>query len=107
MGLLDKILRAGEGRAVKELAKIAATVNQFESKISSLTDDQLRNQTVIFKERIANGESLDSLLPEAFATVREAAKRTLGQRHYDVQLMGGAALHRGNIAEMRTGEGKL
>jgi len=106
VGLLDKILRAGEGRAVKELAKIAATVNQFESKISSLTDDQLRNQTVIFKERIANGESLDSLLPEAFATVREAAKRTLGQRHYDVQLMGGAALHRGNIAEMRTGEGK-
>ena len=106
MGLLDKILRAGEGRAVKELAKIAASVNQFESKISALTDEQLRNQTDIFKERIANGESLDSLLPEAFATVREAAKRTLGQRHYDVQLMGGAALHRGNIAEMRTGEGK-
>ena len=106
MGLLDKILRAGEGRAVKELAKIAASVNQFESKISALTDEQLRNQTDIFKERIAKGESLDSLLPEAFATVREAAKRTLGQRHYDVQLMGGAALHRGNIAEMRTGEGK-
>jgi preprotein translocase subunit SecA len=106
VGLLDKILRAGEGRAVKELAKIAASVNQFESKISALTDEQLRNQTDIFKERIAKGESLDSLLPEAFATVREAAKRTLGQRHYDVQLMGGAALHRGNIAEMRTGEGK-
>ena len=106
MSLLDKILRAGEGRAVKELAKIAANVNQFESKISALTDDQLRNQTDIFKERIAKGETLDSLLPEAFATVREAAKRTLGQRHYDVQLMGGAALHRGNIAEMRTGEGK-
>jgi len=106
VGLLDKILRAGEGRAVKELAKIAASVNQFESKISALTDEQLRNQTDIFKERIAKGESLDSVLPEAFATVREAAKRTLGQRHYDVQLMGGAALHRGNIAEMRTGEGK-
>jgi preprotein translocase subunit SecA len=106
VGLLDKILRAGEGRAVKELAKIAASVNQFESKISALTDEQLRNQTDILKERIAKGESLDSLLPEAFATVREAAKRTLGQRHYDVQLMGGAALHRGNIAEMRTGEGK-
>ena len=106
MGLLDKILRAGEGRAVKELAKIATAVNQFEEKISALTDDQLRNQTELFKERIAKGESLDSLLPEAFATVREAAKRTLGQRHYDVQLMGGAALHRGNIAEMRTGEGK-
>ena len=106
VGLLDKILRAGEGRAVKELAKIAVLVNQFESKISALSDDQLRNQTEIFKERIAKGETLDSLLPEAFATVREAAKRTLGQRHYDVQLMGGAALHRGNIAEMRTGEGK-
>ncbi|NBU93160.1 MAG: preprotein translocase subunit SecA [Actinobacteria bacterium] len=106
MSLLDKILRAGEGRAVKELAKIAASVNRFESTISALTDDQLRNQTDIFKERIAKGETLDSLLPEAFATVREAAKRTLGQRHYDVQLMGGAALHRGNIAEMRTGEGK-
>ena len=106
MGLLDKILRAGEGRAVKELAKIAAAVNQFESKISALSDEQLRNQTDLFKERIAKGETLDSLLPEAFATVREAAKRTLGQRHYDVQLMGGAALHRGNIAEMRTGEGK-
>jgi preprotein translocase subunit SecA len=106
VGLLDKILRAGEGRAVKELAKIAANVNQFENKISALTDEQLRSQTDIFKERIAKGETLDSLLPEAFATVREAAKRTLGQRHYDVQLMGGAALHRGNIAEMRTGEGK-
>ncbi len=106
VGLLDKILRAGEGRAVKELAKIAVLVNQFESKVSALSDDQLRNQTEIFKERIAKGESLDSLLPEAFATVREAAKRTLGQRHYDVQIMGGAALHRGNIAEMRTGEGK-
>jgi preprotein translocase subunit SecA len=106
VGLLDKILRAGEGRAVKELAKIAVSVNQFESKVSALSDDQLKNQTEIFKERIAKGESLDSLLPEAFATVREAAKRTLGQRHYDVQIMGGAALHRGNIAEMRTGEGK-
>ncbi len=106
MGLLDKILRAGEGRAVKELAKIAVLVNQFESKVLALSDDQLRNQTDIFKERIAKGESLDLLLPEAFATVREAAKRTLGQRHYDVQIMGGAALHRGNIAEMRTGEGK-
>ena len=106
MGVLDKILRAGEGRAVKELAKIATLVNQFESKISALSDEELRNQTELFKSRIAKGESLDSLLPEAFATVREAAKRTLGQRHYDVQLMGGAALHRGNIAEMRTGEGK-
>ncbi|MSV37995.1 MAG: preprotein translocase subunit SecA, partial [Actinobacteria bacterium] len=106
MKLLDKILRAGEGRAVKELVKVAAQVNQFEPKISALSDEQLKAQTELFKSRIANGETLDSILPEAFATVREAAKRTLGQRHYDVQLMGGAALHRGNIAEMRTGEGK-
>ena len=106
MGLLDKILRAGEGRAIKELAKIAQQVNKFESDISSLDDQALRNKTEVFKERVAKGESLDLILPEAFAVVREAAKRTLGQRHYDVQLMGGAALHRGNIAEMRTGEGK-
>ena len=106
MGLLDKILRAGEGRAIKELAKIAQQVNKFESDISSLDDQALRNKTEAFKERVAKGESLDLILPEAFAVVREAAKRTLGQRHYDVQLMGGAALHRGNIAEMRTGEGK-
>jgi len=104
--LLDKILRAGEGRAVKELAKIATKVNQFEPTISAFSDEQLRAQTDLFKARLADGQSLDDLLPEAFATVREAAKRTLGQRHYDVQLMGGAALHRGNIAEMRTGEGK-
>ena len=106
MILLDKILRAGEGRAVKELAKIATKVNQFEPTISALSDEQLRAQTDLLKARLADGQSLDDLLPEAFATVREAAKRTLGQRHYDVQLMGGAALHRGNIAEMRTGEGK-
>ena len=106
MGLLDKILRAGEGKAVKHLAKIAQEVNKFESQISALDDDGLRNKTSEFKQRHEKGESLDSILPEAFAVVREAAKRTLGQRHYDVQLMGGATLHRGNIAEMRTGEGK-
>ena len=106
MGLLDKILRAGEGRAIKELAKISVQVNKFEQEISSLDDQSLRGKTDIFKERINNGQTLDSILPEAFAVVREAAKRTLGQRHYDVQLMGGAALHRGNIAEMKTGEGK-
>ena len=106
MGLLDKILRAGEGKAVKQLAKIAQEVNKFESQISALDDDELRNKTSEFKQRHEKGESLDSILPEAFAVVREAAKRTLGQRHYDVQLMGGATLHRGNIAEMRTGEGK-
>ena len=106
MSLLDKVLRAGEGRAVKELEKIAAQVNKFENEISGLDDQALRSKTDNFKERVANGESLDSILPEAFAVVREAAKRTLGQRHYDVQLMGGAALHKGNISEMRTGEGK-
>ena len=106
MGLVDKILRAGEGKAVKQLAKIATEVNAFENQITSLDDDALRGKTAAFKLRYENGESLDSLLPEAFAVVREAAKRTLGQRHYDVQVMGGAALHRGNIAEMKTGEGK-
>ena len=106
MSLLDKILRAGEGKAVKELAKIAQQINKFESEILSLDDQELRNKTEQFKDRISKGESLESVLPEAFAVVREAAKRTLGQRHYDVQLMGGAALHKGNIAEMRTGEGK-
>ena len=106
VGLLDKLLRAGEGRAIKELEKIAQSVNKFESEISILDDNSLQNKTTEFKERISKGETLDSLLPEAFAVVREAAKRTLGQRHYDVQLMGGAALHKGNIAEMKTGEGK-
>ena len=106
MGLLDKVLRAGEGRAIKELAKIAQQVNKFEAEVSSLDDQSLRGKTDSFKERISKGETLDSILPEAFAVVREAAQRTLGQRHYDVQLMGGAALHKGNIAEMRTGEGK-
>ena len=106
MSLLDKILRAGEGRAVKELVKISVLVNKFEQEISSLDDQSLRAKTDSFKVRVNKGETLDSILPEAFAVVREAAKRTLGQRHYDVQLMGGAALHKGNIAEMKTGEGK-
>jgi len=106
VAILDKILRAGEGRIVKQLAKIADQVNELESVISSLTDEQLRSKTDEFRERYTAGEELDDLLPEAFAVVREASKRTLGQRHYDVQLMGGAALHLGNIAEMKTGEGK-
>ena len=106
MGLLDKILRAGEGKAVKQLAKIALEVNRFENQIASLDDEKLQSKTAEFKSRYENGETLDSILPEAFAVVREAAKRTLGQRHYDVQVMGGAALHRGNISEMKTGEGK-
>ena len=106
MSILDRILRAGEGRILKELSGIAQQVNSFESKITPLSDVELAAKTSEFKNRLANGEDLDDLLPEAFAVVREAAKRTLGQRHYDVQLMGGAALHMGNIAEMKTGEGK-
>ncbi len=106
MAVLDKILRAGEGRAVRNLEKIAEEVNSWESKILALTDEELRAQTQKFRDRLAAGEELSALLPEAFATVRQAAVRTLGQRHYDVQIMGGAALHLGNIAEMRTGEGK-
>ena len=106
VAILDKILRAGEGRTLKRLERIAAEVNACEAQIQVLSDDQLRGKTEEFKARLSAGEDLDDLLPEAFATVREAAKRTLGQRHYDVQIMGGAALHSGNIAEMRTGEGK-
>ena len=106
MGVLDKILRVGEGKILRRLEAIAAAVNAIEDEFVSLTDAELRALTEEFKKRYQGGESLDDLLPEAFATVREAARRTLGQRHYDVQIMGGAALHMGNIAEMRTGEGK-
>ena len=90
----DRILRAGEGRLLRELGKVVAVVNEHEPRISALSDADLRAQTTLFQERFANGETLDDLMPEAFAVVREAAKRTLGQRHYDVQIMGGAALHR-------------
>ena len=106
VAILDKILRAGEGRALKNLQKIVAEVNSHEATFASMSDEQLRDMTEKFKSRYQNGEDLDSILPEAFAVVREASKRTLGQRHYDVQIMGGAALHLGNIAEMKTGEGK-
>jgi len=105
--ILDRIMRAGEGKILRDLSKIVDQVNAFESSISPLSDEQLRAKTDEFKSRLAQGETLDDLLPEAFAVVREAAKRTLGQRHYDVQIMGGAALHKGNIAEMRTGEERL
>ncbi|MGE0820209.1 MAG: preprotein translocase subunit SecA, partial [Candidatus Nanopelagicales bacterium] len=97
---------AGEGRIVKKLEAVAVQVNALEEDFVDLSDAELRAKTDEYKQRYADGETLDELLPEAFATVREAAKRTLGQRHYDVQLMGGAALHLGNIAEMKTGEGK-
>jgi preprotein translocase subunit SecA len=106
VSVLDKILRAGEGKILRTLESLAAQVNALEEHYIAMTDEELRSLTADFKLRISNGETLDDLLPEAFAAVREASKRTLGQRHYDVQLMGGAALHLGNIAEMRTGEGK-
>src|SRR6185369_6874760 len=105
--VLEKILRAGEGRILRKLTAIADQVNLIEDDFVGLSDGELRAMTDEFRQRLADGEeTLDSLLPEAFATVREAARRTLGQRHYDVQVMGGAALHLGNIAEMKTGEGK-
>jgi preprotein translocase subunit SecA len=96
----------GEGKIQRQLKRIAEQVNSIEEDFTALSDAQLRGMTGEFRERLAGGESLDDLLPEAFATVREAARRTLGQRHFDVQLMGGAAMHGGNIAEMKTGEGK-
>jgi len=106
VSVLDKILRAGEGKVLRSLESLASQVNLLEEHYITMSDEELRGLTADFKKRIAAGETLDDLLPEAFAAVREASKRTLGQRHYDVQLMGGAALHLGNIAEMRTGEGK-
>ncbi|MDH6135297.1 preprotein translocase subunit SecA [Kitasatospora sp. MAA4] len=106
MSVFDKILRAGEGKILRKLQRIAAQVNSIEEDFVNLTDDELRALTDEYRSRLADGESLDDILPEAFATVREAAKRVLGQRHYDVQIMGGAALHLGHVAEMRTGEGK-
>lgn len=106
VSVLDRILRMGEGRVIKRLAGIAEQVNTLEEGFVGLSDAELREETDRFKARLADGETLDDLLPEAFAAVREAAKRTLGQRHFDVQIMGGAALHQGNIAEMKTGEGK-
>ncbi|KIU16505.1 preprotein translocase subunit SecA [Mycolicibacterium llatzerense] len=104
--MLSKLLRIGEGRMVKRLQKVAAYVNTLSDDVEKLSDDELRGKTDEFKKRIADGESLDDLLPEAFAVAREAAWRVLDQRHFDVQVMGGAALHYGNVAEMKTGEGK-
>ncbi len=104
--IIDKLLRIGEGKILRQLETITKAVSAIEDDFVKMTDDELRGMTVEFKERLAKGEELDDLMPEAFATVREAAKRVIGQRHYDVQIMGGAALHLGNIAEMKTGEGK-
>ena len=104
--VLERALRVGEGRLLRRLKNYADAVNHLEEDFKELSDEELKHETVEFRERYAAGESLDDLLPEAFAAVREAAVRTLGMRHFDVQLMGGAALHLGNIAEMKTGEGK-
>jgi preprotein translocase subunit SecA len=104
--IIDKVLRAGEGKIQRRLLRLAEQVNSIEDEYEALSDAELRALTADFKERYADGASLDDLLPEAFAAAREAAKRTLGQRAFDVQLMGGASLHFGNIAEMKTGEGK-
>src|SRR6187399_234446 len=104
--LAKTIFGSANDRYVRSLGKHVDATNAFEPTISALTDEELRNQTQVFRQRLAEGTKLDDLLPEAFATVREAARRTLGQRHYDVQLIGGIALHRGEIAEMKTGEGK-
>ncbi|TLH58529.1 preprotein translocase subunit SecA [Mycolicibacterium aubagnense] len=104
--MLSKLLRIGEGRMVKRLQKVADYVNTLSDDVEKLSDDELRAKTDEFKKRVAGGESLDDILPEAFAVAREAAWRVLDQRHFDVQVMGGAALHYGNVAEMKTGEGK-
>jgi preprotein translocase subunit SecA len=103
---LEKLLRAGEGRILRQLQRVVKAVNALEDDYAQLTDEELRGETAELRTRHEAGESLDQLMPEAFAAIREAAKRTLGQRPYDVQIMGGAALHLGNIAEMKTGEGK-
>jgi len=104
--IIDSVLRAGEGKTLRKLKRIADQVNSIEEDMAALSDAELRGLTDEFRQRYADGESLDDLMPEAFAAVREAARRTIGQRHFDVQIMGGAALHMGNIAEMKTGEGK-
>ena len=106
MGILDRVLRAGEGKKVKALEGLLPDINALEPSMTALSDDALRAKTNEFRARLERGESLDDLLVEAFAVTREAARRVLGQRHYDVQLMGGAALHFGWVAEMKTGEGK-
>jgi preprotein translocase, SecA subunit len=106
VALLNRLLRAGEAKLVKRLARVAAHIDSIEDDYVDLTDAELRAKTEEFRARLKDGETLDDLLPEAFAVVREAAKRTLGQRPFTVQLMGGAALHLGNVAEMKTGEGK-
>src|SRR6186997_46616 len=104
--LLAKVVGTQNDRELKRLRPIVAEVNAFEPAIKALSDEQLRAKTAEFRQRLANGETLEDLLPEAFAVVREAGRRVLNMRHFDVQLIGGAVLHKGRIAEMKTGEGK-
>ncbi|MGH2738333.1 MAG: preprotein translocase subunit SecA, partial [Actinomycetota bacterium] len=104
--VLGKLAEIGEGRKRKHLEHTADLVNTFEPEVEDLSDGELAGRTDELKRRLKDGQALDDLLPEAFAVVREAARRTLGQRHFDVQVTGATSLHQGNIAEMKTGEGK-
>ncbi len=106
MPIFQKLLRAGEGKTLRHFESIAAAVNDLEPEYEALSDEELKSKTIEFKNRISGGEELDDIQVEAFATVRAASKRTLGQRHFDVQIVGAAALHSGMVAEMKTGEGK-
>src|SRR5690606_9842521 len=104
--VLKKVFGSKNDRELKRMGKIVAQINTFEANISGLSDEALRNKTAEFKQRLQQGATLDDLLPEAFAVVREAGKRVMGMRHFDVQMIGGITLHEGRIAEMGTGEGK-
>ena len=106
MSFLNKIFKSYSDKEVKRVMPLVEQINNLEETMSKLSDEELRNKTNEFKVRLSNGETLDDLLPEAFAVVREASKRVLGMRHFDVQLIGGIILHQGRIAEMKTGEGK-
>src|SRR5262245_23492011 len=106
LNFLKKIVGDSNDRAVKQIMPLVEEINELEPEFKALTDAQLGEKTAEFRQRLEEGEMLDDLLPEAFAAVREAARRVIGQRHYDVQLIGGIVLHQGKIAEMKTGEGK-
>src|SRR3954447_14700338 len=106
MTLLDRALRIGEGKKFKEFERRVARIGDWEAELELDSDDELRERADVLRERARNGDALDELLPESFALTREAGKRALGKRHFDVQLIGGMVLHEGSIAEMRTGEGK-
>ena len=106
LSLVQKVIGSRNDRFIKKVSKTVQKINSIEPQFETLSDEQLKAKTVEFRDRLAKGEALDNLLPEAFATVREAGKRVKGMRHYDVQLIGGIVLHQGKVAEMRTGEGK-